>query len=309
SPKPETAVLNEFRQIPSITRAEGLLEAPAEITHNWHKKELLITGLNQASRLFTLYDENGQRLDLPDYGIILSSDLAQELDAEVGSRLTVKSAWAKRDDLTLTVSAIVPAGLSATAYMEIHALQHLLGQSRMITSVILAGDPDVLPQLFAKYHDQGAILGMDNTQQQITNLFALLDSYQYFIWIMLGFAAVTGFAIVYNTSIISLAERQREFASLRVLGMTSKEVLSVITLEQWFIAVFAILCGLPVSLMLKYPLVKSMDTGLFNVPLGIPASSYTISLLFTVAAVLMAHRAIARRINSLSMIDVLKDRE
>ncbi|MGD8192310.1 ABC transporter permease [Brevibacillus ginsengisoli] len=309
SPQSETAVLNEIRHFPGIKRVEGLLEAPVEISHNWHKKEMLITGIEQDSHLFTLYDEQGERLALPGHGIILSSKLAEELGARVGSLLQLKSVWANQEEYTLNVSAIVPESLGVGAYMDINALERQLGQGKMVTSVVLSGEHDIVSRLFEKYRNQAMILSMDDKARLIANLFALLDSYNYFTWIMLAFAAVTGFAIVYNTSMISLAERQRELASLRVIGMTSREVLSVITLEQWFIGTFAILCGLPVSILLKYPLIKSMDSDLFNVPIGISAASYTIALLFTVVAILLAHCVIARKIRSMSMIEVLKDRE
>ncbi len=57
------------------------------------------------------------------------------------------------------------------------------------------------------------------------------------------FAVLIGFAVVYNSSIITLSERSRELASMMVLGMTPAEVLSVITFEQWFIGVCAMAAG------------------------------------------------------------------
>ena len=46
-----------------------------------------------------------------------------------------------------------------------------------------------------------------------------------------GLAAVIAFGIVYNSARISLSERARELASLRVLGFTRGEVLWILLLE------------------------------------------------------------------------------
>ena len=46
-----------------------------------------------------------------------------------------------------------------------------------------------------------------------------------------GLAAIIAFGVVYNSARISLSERARELASLRVLGFTRGEVLRILLLE------------------------------------------------------------------------------
>lgn len=91
-----------------------------------------------------------------------------------------------------------------------------------------------------------------------------------------NFVILTGFAIVYNSSIISLSERTRELASLRVLGMTQKEVLEVISFEQWSIAFAGMLAGIPMAYAMMETISKSMSTDLFTIPSAIePPALFT----------------------------------
>lgn len=46
-----------------------------------------------------------------------------------------------------------------------------------------------------------------------------------------GLAAIIAFGVVYNSARISLSERARELASLRVLGFTRGEVMRILFLE------------------------------------------------------------------------------
>ena len=50
--------------------------------------------------------------------------------------------------------------------------------------------------------------------------------------ILIFFAVMLGFAIVYNASVINFAERRREFASLRVMGFTMQEISGLLLQEN-----------------------------------------------------------------------------
>ncbi|HOA80871.1 MAG TPA: ABC transporter permease, partial [Defluviitaleaceae bacterium] len=129
------------------------------------------------------------------------------------------------------------------------------------------------------------------------------------IWILGVFVIITGFAIVYNSSIISLSERKRELASLRVLGMTLNEVLEVISFEQWTISFFGIIAGIPMAYSMMKTISKSMSTDLFTIPASLEKSALIIAFVGTVISVLIAQISTSKRIKNLDLVDVLKERE
>ena len=102
-------------------------------------------------------------------------------------------------------------------------LSKIFKQQPMATSVLLSLDEDKFESIKDKYNNSPIISSMEEKQKIIDKYNNLLGSYSAIIWILGVFVIITGFAIVYNSSIISLSERKRELASLRVLGMTLNE--------------------------------------------------------------------------------------
>ncbi len=62
--------------------------------------------------------------------------------------------------------------------------------------------------------------------------------------IYLVFAIVVAFGVVYNNARISLAERARELATLRVIGFSRREVGAVLVTELVVLALIAVPLGL-----------------------------------------------------------------
>ena len=79
------------------------------------------------------------------------------------------------------------------------------------------------------------------------------------------FAGIIAFGVVYNSARVSLSERSRELASLRVLGFTRAEI-SLILLGE--LAVLTVL-ALPVGALIGYALGQLIITGLQQ--RGLPA--------------------------------------
>ena len=117
------------------------------------------------------------------------------------------------------------------------------------------------------------------------------------------------FIVVYNSYIISIAERNRELSSLLVLGMSRKEVAQIIALEQQILAFFGVLLGLPLTkVLLKYVSIALSDDN-FSIPTTIIPSKFAISLLCIVLSMVLAQYSGRKKINELVIVEVLKERE
>ena len=87
------------------------------------------------------------------------------------------------------------------------------------------------------------------------------------------FAGVIFFCSLLNSSLISLAERRREVATLRVLGYTEWQVGGLFLRESLVINSLGTLVGLPLGYLLSYVLSRLYDTEMFRFPLVCPAGS------------------------------------
>jgi putative ABC transport system permease protein len=123
------------------------------------------------------------------------------------------------------------------------------------------------------------------------------------------FAGIIAFGVVYNAARISLSERNRELASLRVLGFTIAEV-SFILLGELAVLTLA---GIPLGLALGYGLgrliVASLESELYRFPLVVTPQALAWTALAVLAAATVSGLVVRRRLDRLDLVGVLKQRE
>ncbi|MDK2927264.1 MAG: putative transport system permease protein [Bacillota bacterium] len=308
-PLPLTAVVRELEDEPGVKRVEPLLEVPVTLQHEHRKKSVAALGLSPAAQLYTPLDKRGSPVAIPEGGVVLSEQVAAKLEAQAGDRLRLESVWAKESPVYVDVAGIVPQYLGANVYLNQNTLLGLLRQGEMATSLVIAVDKGYIPALKEKY-ETAPYTGMFEERRQAVDLFReLIGSSRYMLYSMALLAVVTGFAIVYNSSIISLAERKRELASLRVLGMRPGEVLEAVSVEQWLLGVCGIIAGIPLTAVLNQVLARSMSSDLYSLPAGTTPAALLEALLGTMLAIWLAQQWVARRIRQLDLVEVLKERE
>jgi putative ABC transport system permease protein len=125
----------------------------------------------------------------------------------------------------------------------------------------------------------------------------------------IGFATLIAFGVVYNSARISLSERARELASMRVLGFSRREISAILLGELSILVFLAIPIGYLFGYGLAASIVVSMDTELFRIPLVIDRETYGWGGLVVVVAGALSALAVRRRLDRLDLVAVLKERE
>lgn len=311
SPLDKDNVERELNRLEGVKRVETKAEIPATLKYQWNKKDVVILGLPKDSELHRIFDDYGNRIAPPAQGIMLSQRLAQLLNAKAGTRITLESIMSKEKDLQheVEVMAIIPQFMGINAYMDLEYLQSVLGQGDMVTTAMLSIDEEQVPLLHSEYQKSANISGIEDRNKMLQQLRDLMATYSGTIYIMLLIGIIIGFAIVYNSSIITVSERSRELASMMVLGMTPREVLSVVTFEQWLLSIFGMLGGIPLTKLLLVGLAQSISNDVYSMPSSFGSMTILLSTVITMASIWIAQRAAARRIRKLRIADVLKAAE
>ncbi len=310
-PLPQKKVIWELNHFPGMKRVETRADIPVTLKHNWYKKDVVLIGLPQNSHLYNILDETGHKMAPPKNGILISGRLAKLLNMEVGHSITVESLMMKDPETTskVTVVGIIPQYLGLNAYMEIEALNTLLGQKNITTSIMLRMNESDIPALQKAYNQSSAIDAIDHQASMLAQIKELMASTSATIYIMLLFGIITGFTVVYNSAIITLSERNRELASMMVMGMTPAEVLSVITFEQWFIGFFAMILGIPLTQLMLIGMAQSVSNDVYSMPTEMTAMSLLYAFLLTSGSIWLAQKIAAKKIKKLDLVEVLKSKE
>ena len=130
-----------------------------------------------------------------------------------------------------------------------------------------------------------------------------------FIGLLVMFAGVIFFGSVLNASLISLAERQTEVATLRVLGYGPWEIGGLFLREGMLVNLLGTLLGLPLGYWLSVAMVEAYDTELFRIPVVFNADVWVWTLVAAVGFGLAAHVFVQRSILRMDWLEALKVKE
>jgi putative ABC transport system permease protein len=129
------------------------------------------------------------------------------------------------------------------------------------------------------------------------------------IFFNLTFSGVIAGGVVYNAARVSLSERSRELASLRVLGFTRGEISLILLGELAVVTLMAIPIGLILGYLFAGLLVAAFNTELYRFPLVVSSRTYAYAASSVVLAAALSGLAVRRRLDHLDLVAVLKTRE
>lgn len=304
---PQTHALEDMRRVNYVTHAEALLEIPVELRNRNLRNGTLIVGIQADSKLYMIYD---YQLDVnipPSHsGLVLSSMLADSLEAQVGDILTASSPFLERD-IELIVTDIANMSMGANAFMEINALASAFNMRGLASSVIFSTDN---PSYMRNFALSGAnIAALEDTRSTLYRYIEFLEPYAVMIYMIQALGILVAVAIIYNVSTISLSERKREYATLRVLGVQVKEVGEIMSLEYWILCVVGIVLGIPFTSLMKNALASSFELEGFSYPTDTPPEAFVMAAVGCVIAVALSNYSAKNIIRKFDMVETLKERE
>jgi putative ABC transport system permease protein len=304
------AAVSELSRLPGVMAAEGVRDVPARLVSGYRSERVSITGLTADAQLRRVLSSDGRYVDMPSTGIVLSSQLAGMLDITTGDTITAHILDATRPVVDLPVTAIIDEYVGTPAFMDIGAMNALLDQPPTVSGAYLKLDPKRQNEFEVSVIQRPGIAGVSLRAAAIASF---EETLQETIYIMMGIYAVIGGAIaagvVYNAARISLTERGREFASLRVLGFTNNEVGYILLGELAIVALIGIPLGCISGIALAHLIATAMATELYRIPVTVNPSTLGIAALIVLVSSTIAALFVVRRVRSLDLIAVLKTRE
>jgi putative ABC transport system permease protein len=303
--------LHETERLPHVREAEPLLQYPFEMRNGWHKKNAVIVGLSRDGNLQRLLDTEDRRVDVGEAGLVLSSALAKALRVGVGDEVELKPLMGKvTKEKRVPVSRVVEQFLGMSGYMNIEALSRVLDEPYTMNAVLVRTDRGTASGLHDELKDVPAVASVELREDALRSLQnTLATSMRIMGVVSIVFAGVIAFSIIYNVTMVSLGERERELASLRVLGFTRGEVGAILFNENFLTGALGVVLGIPAGMAMVWGMMHAFDMELFRFPFYIAPRTYLISTSLTVGFIILANLAVRWKINRLDMVETLKGRE
>jgi putative ABC transport system permease protein len=300
----------DVTHLPGVLRAETFRTVPVRLRFEHRSKRVAILGVKPDGELRTLLDRSLKKVDLPSEGLMLSTKLAEVLGARPGDTITVEVLEGARPVRQVPVVRLVDEWIGLSAYMDASALNRLMREGETVSGAYLAIDPRFATQFYSLVKRTPAVAGTAFREMMLNSfLETIAKSLTISTTVLIVFACVIAFAMVYNSARVALSERGHELASLRVLGFTQREVTAMLLGEQALLTLAAMPLGFAIGLGICALLAGLMNTELYRMPLIVKGHSYAFAFLIIAAAAALSGALILRRLYSLNLVEVLKTRE
>jgi putative ABC transport system permease protein len=242
--------------------------------------------------------------------VVLTDRLAETLGVEVGDQVTVEVREGRRHTRTVPVAGVAEQYLGMGAYMELEAANRLAGGGPAVSGAFLLVDEARESDLNQALRARPGVAGLVSQDRAIeAYMQSAAESVLVFTFILSLFAGVIAFGVVYNSVRISLSERARELASLRVLGFTRGEVAYILLGELGVLVLLAIPVGFGIGALMSAWSVKAFETELYSFPLVLGRGTFALAAVVVLAAAAISALISRRQLNRLDLVGVLKTRE
>lgn len=308
--KPETLEgLKKLESIKGIEKKEPILELSSELRRIEKAEDTLIVGLSKDSSLYSLFDEEKRDVSVPKEGILIAEALADKLALNTGDTITITFLGAEKLGKDIKVSGIVKQYAGFNCYMNIEELQALTGLKGSINGALIKVEAGKDKEVKVELLKDNNITTVESRVKNYENFKELMKFMYVFFIVMIAFGAFMGFSIIFNTTVINIAERKRELASLKVLGYSKKEIQRIVFKENIFLGIFALIPGIIIGRIMCSVFASKFSNEFFTFEIYISPLTYTIAALSMFLFIIMAQYANRKRIVRLDMVEVLKDRE
>ena len=303
-------ITRDLARLPGVQTTEPMRSVAAKMRNGWREEREALQGLPARQQLYRVYDAEGRALELPPEGVVISTMLAEMLQVRVGERITVEVLEGRRPVFDVPVVATFETYIGSPAYMDIRALDRLMRERPSVTAVHLRVDENQQDALFRDLKTLPRVSSVTVKEAAVqTFRDTMAETITIFVSFFIVFSCALAFGVTYNAARISLSERGRELATLRVLGFTRAEISYILLGEVALLTFVALPLGCGLGYALASLIVQAFKTELYRVPLVVLASTYGWAMLIGLAATVVSALLVRRQVDRLDLIAVLKTRE
>ena len=261
---------------------------------------------------FFIFDHRvgGETFELDDDGAILTEKAARELGVSAGDSITVENA--DGEQITVKIADICENYMEHYLYISPNLYEELTGKAMTVNTVVVrmnsedAEQIEALGEMMLGYDSVLTLTYTEKLLSQVTDMLEALDSV---IVVLIMSAGLLAFIVLYNLNNININERQRELATLKVLGFYDKEISAYVYRENVLLTFIGVAVGCLLGKLLHSFVIQTVEIDMCMFGRNIEPSSYLYSILFTFAFSVLVNLAMHFKLKKINMVESLKSVE
>lgn len=300
---------SDTSQLPSgIKNSYFLSTFPVEFVKDNEAEKASLVVTEKENNLIHFFDENENRISLESNGVLVPKSYADKYHISEGDliKIAFKAPELKNKTVDMKVSEISTQYSNPSFYVTPDYLRSF-GLEYSPTSLLVEANSSADLISIRNFFEQ------DPQVDAIADKTDLEKSAQYilkqnsFIFIMFIICAVIlSFGAIYTISSINIYERNRELATLKVLGYQKHKINRLIFFENIILTAFAVLVALPISGYMYANVVKALSSTHQQIPDKLNISVLLISVLLAFLLTILSNLLLRRKVTKINMIESLK---
>lgn len=251
---------------------------------------------------------DGAPIDLDDAGVVMTNNAADVLGLRSDDEIEITTSTL--DGARTNVAAITMNYLGNAIYMTEDTYEKLFGELEVNGFLAHLTGTDAEQRAFADELESDevflAISSVAKMREQSEQSFSLINVV---VYVVIGLAAGLAFVVLFTLSTVNIGEREREIATIKVLGFRPSEVQRYINKETFVLTALGILVGLPAgwALSRSFTYILKMPSIYFDVIVA--PWCYALAAAFSVVFALAVSMLTNRMLTKITMVDALKSPE
>lgn len=258
----------------------------------------------------TLRDRKShEQYELTDDGAVICEKTASLIGVKTGDEITLEKDNRK---YKVKITAVTENYMGHYVYMTPPCYEKTFGEKPEYSSTVYTmkedaeSDLETLGNAILKYPAALSISYTSSTAGQVERMLGSLGAV---IWVLIISAGMLAFVVLYNLNNINITERQRELATLKVLGFYDGEVSQYVFRENILLSFIGILAGAVFGILLHRYVITTVEVDAVMFGRNIKLISFVYSGIITFGFSMFVNMVMHFKLKKINMVESLKSVE
>ena len=251
----------------------------------------------------------GETYELTDEGAAISEKTASLLGLKVGDMIPLK----KGDkEYKVRVAVITENYMSHYLYMTPRVYEQTFGEKPEYENIVFTMQEDCkddLEMAGARILANPGALSISYTSSLASQVDRMLSTLDAVILVLIVSAGMLAFVVLYNLNNINITERQRELATLKVLGFYDGEVSQYVLRENVILTVLGIMFGAVFGILIHRYVITTVEVDAVMFGRNIKLLSFLYSGILTSIFSIVVNGVMHFKLKTIDMVESLKSVE
>lgn len=250
-----------------------------------------------------------ERYELTDEGAVISEKTARLLKLRTGDTITLEKDY---EEYQVKVAVITENYMGHYIYMTPAVYEQTFGEKPAYEDTVFSLKDEYLDEAEAvgkEILSQPAALSISYTDSLAAQVDRMLSTLGIVIVVLIVSAGMLAFVVLYNLNNINITERQRELATLKVLGFYDKEVSQYVLRENILLTIAGIIFGSGFGVILHRYIIVTVEVDAVMFGRNIRPISFLYCAVITSIFSAIVNLFMHRKLKKIDMVESLKSVE